>query len=211
MNTHQPEPAEPETKITKPEPGLRRDLLEGIFSWLILPITIVAVVNFFVIQTFHVVGGSMVPTLQNSDYLIINKLGPTKAMAAGVVSQNKTAYTPKRNEIIVFKYPKDPNLVYVKRVIGLPGDRIVIKDGQVSIYNSSQPEGFDPNTGYLPSGNFTYNDTDMVIPQGTVYVIGDNRSPGGSSDSRDWGVLPVENIIGDVVLRLIPLNGIRSF
>lgn len=174
-----------------------------LLNWFILPIALVLFLHTFVFQAFHVVGSSMTPTLHDSDYLIISKVDNTIAGLQG------KKYLPPRGKIIVFRYPKQPDLIFVKRVIGLPGERVVIRDGAVRVYNQAHPEGFDPDTGYEPTGTQTLIDTDVTVPDNTVFVLGDNRTPGGSSDSRDWGFLPVNDVLGDAVLRLLPLDQVR--
>jgi signal peptidase I len=177
----------------------------GLFGWVIAPFALVLILHFFVFQAYHVVGSSMVNTLHDADYLIISKVNHTLS------SVGHKPYIPKREQIIVFHYPKDPSLVFVKRVIGLPGERVAIKDGQVRVYNSQNPNGFDPNTGYEPAGTSTLIDTDVIVPPDNVFVLGDNRTPNGSSDSRDWGFLPANDIIGNAVARLLPLDQARIF
>ncbi len=143
-------------------------------SWFIIPIGMVLILHFFVFSAYHVVGTSMTPTLQNSDYLIISKLANT---GATVTHQ---PYIPKRQEIIVFHYPKQPTLDFVKRVTAIPGDRIVVKNCQVTVYTKEHPEGTHPDTSHATNGTCTEGEIDTVIPDGTVYVLGDNRLPGGS-------------------------------
>ena len=179
-------------------------------SWILVPAALIFVLHFYVFSAYHVVGSSMVPTLHDSDYLIISKVERT-----GSVIQGKK-YIPDRNEIIVFHYPKQPTLDFVKRVIGLPGDRVVIKDGKVTVYNSENPNGFNPDSNHKIEGNYTLagfseETLDVVVPEGNVFVLGDNRTPNGSSDSREWGMLPSEDIVGNVVLRLYPFNSIQTF
>jgi signal peptidase I len=126
-----------------------------------------------------------------------------KPSSSAYVGQNKQ-YIPARGEIIVFRYPKDPTKVFVKRVIGLPGDRIVIKNGSVTVFNKANPNGFNPDTKYEKSDTTTLIDTDEVVQAGNLFVMGDNRTPSGSYDSREWGELPSSYIIGHAVLRLAP-------
>lgn len=152
----------------------------------------------------------MVPTLQNSDYLIISRIGNTQSLITG------KNYYPERGRIIVFHYPKNPTLDFVKRVVGLPGDRVTIKNGTVTVYNSEHPSGYQPDVSHQTNGTYTQGDSadnpvDLVVPDGNVFVLGDNRTPEGSSDSREWGFLPTKDIVGDVVLRLFPFDQIRSF
>lgn len=175
----------------------------------------VLILHFFVFQAYHVVGTSMVSTLHQTDYLIISKVDYTKALIERDLLHKNTPYIPGRNQIIVFHYPKQPDLIFVKRVIALPGEHIVIRGGQVTVYNKQHPGGFDPNS--LPGGGYeqrtqtTLGDVDEVVPSDSVFVLGDNRTPGGSFDSRDWGDLPSSYIIGNAVLRLLPLDQVKTF
>ena len=185
-----------------------KTVLGAIFSWLIFPAAVVLILHFFVFQAFHVLGTSMVPTLHETDYLIISKIGTTETSLKKLFGINAT-YLPARGQVIVFHYPQDPSKVFVKRVVGLPGDRIIVKNGNVSVINSDHPNGFNPDTSYEPEGTTTLIDTDEVVRPGNLFVMGDNRTPGGSFDSREWGELPSSYIIGHAVLRLLPLDQVR--
>ena len=180
-------------------------LFAAAFSWVVFPLLIVLVLHNFVFQAYHVVGTSMSSTLQPSDYLIISKVGYSKAWVERSFKRD-TKYIPARGEIIVFHYPRDPTEVFVKRVVGLPGDHIVIKDGKVTIFSKDKPNGFNPDTKYEKSETQTLIETDETIAAGSVFVMGDNRTPGGSFDSREWGQLESSYIIGNAVLRLLPLD-----
>jgi signal peptidase I len=182
----------------------------AIFSWIIFPIAVVLILHNFVFQAYHVLGSSMVPTLHETDYLIISKVDNSLNMIQRAFGQNST-YIPARGQIIVFHYPKNPTQVFVKRVIGLPGDRVVIKNGQVTVFNKANPNGFSPDTKYESKDTATSIDTDEVVQDGNVFVLGDNRTPGGSYDSREWGELPSSYIVGNAVLRLLPLDQVRIF
>jgi signal peptidase I len=183
-------------------------VMGAIFSWIIFPVAVVLILHNFVFQAYHVLGTSMVPTLHETDYLIISKVGYTQALVEHMFHKN-TQYIPGRGQIIVFRYPKDPSKVFVKRVVGLPGDRIVIKNGTVTIYNKEHSAGFNPDTSYEKTDTTTLIDTDEVVQDGNLFVMGDNRTPSGSYDSREWGELPSSYIIGHAVLRLLPLDQIR--
>jgi signal peptidase I len=206
---------QPESNTQQPETSQLSNIASGfasvfaaIFSWIIFPIAVVLILHNFVFQAYHVLGTSMFPTLHNTDYLIVSKLGYTETLVERALGEN-VDYIPKRGEIIVFHYPKDPTKIFVKRVVGLPGDHIVIKDGTVTVYDPQHPNGFNPDASYEPSGTQTLIDTDVVVQPGELFVMGDNRTPGGSFDSREWGQLPSSYIIGNVVLRLLPLDQIR--
>lgn len=159
----------------------------------------------FVFQSYEVDGPSMQNTLHNQDRLIVLKLPKTIARIS------KHPYIPKRYDIIVFTRSElsfgsssasDKQLI--KRVIGLPGERVVINGGHVTIYNQSHPGGFNPdaNTNYQDNVANTQGDIDLTVPANQVFVMGDNR--GNSLDSRYFGTVPSSDIVGQLVLRLWP-------
>ena len=187
-----------------------RAIFGGIFSWILFPVAIVLILHFFVFQAYHVLGTSMVGTLHDGDYLIISKVSYTEALIGRAFGENKK-YIPKRGQVIVFHYPKDPTKIFVKRVVALPGERVVVKNGAVTVFNAANPNGFNPDVKYEAPSTATLIDTDETVEVGNVFVLGDNRTPGGSYDSREWGELPSSYIIGDVVLRLLPLDQIKIF
>lgn len=177
-----------------------------ILNWIIIPVAIVFVLHNFVFQAFHVVGSSMIPTLHDADYLIVSKIGKT---ISGV---GHKAYIPNRYQVVVFHYPKDPSLIFVKRVIGLPGEHVVVKDGQVRVYNQANPQGLNPDTQtYQRAADTTQGSFDDIVPADSIFVLGDNRTPSGSFDSRDWGFLPSSYIVGTASVRLLPLDQFRFF
>jgi signal peptidase I len=182
-----------------------------LFSWIIFPVVAVLILHFFVFSAYHVVGTSMSNTLHPTDYLIISKVSSTEALIQRDILHHNVLYVPKRDQIIVFHYPGDPTEIFVKRVIGLPGDHVIVKGGSVTIINSAHPKGFDPNTGYEATNTATLGNVDEIVPAGNVFVLGDNRTEGGSFDSRDWGNLPSSYIIGNAVLRLWPLTSVKLF
>jgi signal peptidase I len=188
-------------------------VLGGIFSWIIFPLLVVLILHNFVFQAYHVLGTSMNPTLQQTDYLIISKVDSSGNMIHRIFG-GKNTYIPNRGQIIVFHYPKDPSEIFVKRVIGQPGDRVVIKNGSVTVFNAAHPSGYNPDSKYEPTGTVTLSNTesgvlDETVQPGNVFVMGDNRTPGGSYDSREWGELPSSYIIGNAVLRLLPLDAVK--
>lgn len=203
---------QPASEPEEPEKGgsLVKVILLGILNWIIVPVAIVFILHNFVFQAFHVIGSSMVPTLHETDYLIISKVGATESSIERSLGKNDP-YIPKRSEIIVFHYPKDPTLIFVKRVIGLPGERVVVKNGSVTIFNGTHPDGFNPDAGTVRTQYPSLGDIDEVVPASNIFVMGDNRTPNGSYDSRDWGFLPTNYIIGNAELRLLPVDKATVF
>ncbi len=151
-----------------------------------------------VIEPFVVIGASMDPTFSTGQFLLVDRL--TYDFKA-----------PQRNDVIVFKYPGDPSQDYIKRIIGLPGETVIIKDGAVSIEApqaggaaSSTPVALDEP--YIETSHASHDDLTVTLDAGQYFVMGDNRAE--SSDSRSWGPLPAANIIGRPLVRLTPLNEI---
>ncbi len=169
----------------------------GSFLWELIRIIIVAFVlmvgfRIFVAEPFVVSGSSMVPNFHNKEYLVIDKV-------------TYRFGEPERGDVIVFKYPKDTSQYFIKRIIGLPGERVQIDDGKVVIFNSEHPDGITITEPYLPGNDATFGKTDIVsLGSGEYYVLGDNRL--ASSDSRVWGVLPERNIVGRAWLRAFPIS-----
>lgn len=162
----------------------------------------------FVFQSYVVDGSSMEPTLQNGNRVFILKLPKTIDNLRG------KEFVPTRHEIIVFKKPSDTETQLIKRVIGLPGDRVVVRDGKITIYNADNPGGFDPdaNTDYGSTLEYTVGNVDIVVGENEMFVCGDNRAPGGSLDSRSGlGLVPVQNIVGRLWIRYWPMSEFKVF
>ncbi len=165
----------------------------------------------FVFQTYVVDGPSMEPTLSNNDRLIVQKLGRTWARITN------ESYIPDRGSIIVFEkhglyeYGTSQNKQLIKRVIGLPGDRVVVRDGVLTIYNDENPQGFRPDQtlDYGDSIRSTNGNVDIVVGEGELFVAGDNRS--NSYDSRSFGTIDADNVIGELKLRILPLDKATAF
>ena len=167
----------------------------------------------FVFQSYQVDGPSMETTLQNGDRLIIWKVDRTIARISG------NNYIPNRGDIIVFvergfASPDGSTKQLIKRVIGLPGDRVVVKDGTVTVYNKENPDGFSPDET-LPYGedvDLSINPSDEAdenIGPGQLWVMGDNRD--NSLDSRAFGPIEAHNIVGKLVLRIFPVSNAKAF
>lgn len=187
------------------QPSAVLGVLKTIFSWLVLPALIVLFLHSFVFQAFYVSGSSMNPDFQDGDYLIIDKVGFTLSSLKATVGLD-TSLDLKRGDVLVFRYPNSPSTFFIKRLIGLPGDRVVVKDGKVIIYNNEHPDGLKLEEPYTDQSLVTQGDIDEVVEKGKYFVMGDNRAPNGSFDSREWGQLPREDIVGVATARLLPIN-----
>jgi len=156
----------------------------------------VFLVRTFLIQPFLVNGGSMLPNFENGDYLLVDEL----------------AYRfrqPFRGEVVVFRYPQNESVYFIKRIIGLPGETIQIKNGKVIIIPAGQSEGYALSEKYLPPRLITGGNAEYKIDPDQYLVLGDNRSY--SFDSRSWGPLNEKEIVGVVRLRLWPFQGLKVF
>jgi len=163
--------------------------------WEIVEVVLIAGITVFVIRTyvvqpFLVSGQSMEPNFQGGNYLLIDEV-------------SYRLEDPSRGDVVVFRYPGDEKTFYIKRIIGLPGDEVVVSGGQVMINGKLQDED------YLPNDIRTVGNVNKKLGPEEYFVMGDNRDY--SFDSRQWGVLPQKNIIGVVRLRLFPLNKIQIY
>ncbi len=152
-------------------------------------------VRILIFQPFFVDGVSMESTIEPSDYLIINQISYRFGQ-------------PKRGDIVVFHAPPEPNQNYIKRVIGLPGETVSLRGGGVYITNANHPGGEKINEPYIAQGIKTLPEsesTTWTLAKNEYFVLGDNREPGKSSDSRAWGVVTRDKIIGKAWLRAYPL------
>ncbi|MEI6378882.1 MAG: signal peptidase I [Candidatus Falkowbacteria bacterium] len=163
----------------------------------IIALAIILPIRYFLVEPFYVKGASMEPNFHDHEYLIIDRL-------------NYRMNEPQRGDVVVFRYPYNPQEYYIKRVIGLPGESVEVKDGAIYVYNSAHPEGFKLPEGYLPKGlestpiNPQFTRTDLKENQ--YYMMGDNRV--ASQDSRVFGPVDKSFLIGRVVFRGLPFDKI---
>ncbi len=168
----------------------------GSFVWELIRIFILALIvivplRIFVAEPFIVSGSSMRPNFHDREYLIIDKL-------------SYRFHEPARGDVIVFKYPKDPSQYFIKRIIALPGEKVRVDQGHVIVLNTSHPNGEVLDEAYLPNQSVTFGNAETVtLGSREFFVLGDNRL--ASSDSRVWGILPQDNIVGKVWLRAFPV------
>ena len=171
-----------------------KGLLKDLFTLALLIILVVIPIRMFVVSPFVVDGESMHPTFENLDYLIVDEL----------VYLFKA---PARGDVIVFRYPGNPKIFYIKRIIGLPGETVSINQGEVAIKTGSG-EMMSLSEPYIVNEDVTYT-KNVMLNQDEYFVMGDNRP--NSSDSRVWGTLPAKDIMGRVDIRLLPITNAVLF
>lgn len=174
-----------------------------LFVWEIVKVVVISLaiilpVRYYLIQPFYVKGASMDPNFHDGQYLIIDEI-------------SYRFKAPERGQVIVFRYPRDPQEYFIKRVIGLPGETVQVVDGKVKIFNAAHPDGFLLDESYIPSGVLTANDgfSKLVIGSDQYFVLGDNRT--ASKDSRYFGAVNKTFVIGKILFRGWPFNQIALF
>ncbi len=180
-----------------------------------LALVIIVPIRLFLFQPFFVEGSSMRPNFTDGDYLIVNEIG-YKTTALNISGRNiftvKSFRNLKRDDVVVFRYPRDPSKFFIKRIIGLPGETVKIKNGFVYICNNAHPEGIKlDEKSYLSNKVKTVDrgkDT-FILKNNEYFVLGDNRN--GSSDSRVWGPVKKKYIVGKVIIRAWPINNFKVF
>lgn len=150
---------------------------------------IFALLYLFVAQPHKVSGSSMFPYLHDGDYILTDKI-------------TYRLRTPQKGDIIVFKNPRDESQDFVKRIIGIPGDVVEINNGQVLVNNQKINEPYLPPDLATLGGNFLPEGQDYLVENNHYFVLGDNRNH--SSDSREWGTITKEEIIGKAFFRYFP-------
>lgn len=186
---------EPPTDASQPEnTAVERTEhpLTEIVRFSIIAILIVIPIRLFIAQPFIVSGASMDETFHSGEYLIVDQV-------------SYYFEQPARGDVVIFRYPRDPSKFFIKRVIGVPGDTITIENSQVTITNEEYPEGFTLDEPYIKSMAPAPTMTETLGDR-EYFVMGDNRDQ--SSDSRAWGVLQEERIVGRALMRLFPPNEI---
>lgn len=200
----------PETQNTTenlaPKQSKTKAVIKEIITFIIIAVCIVLPFRIYIAEPYLVDGRSMDPTFETSDYLIVDKL-------------SYKFHEPKRNTVVVFKYPysldrniidkifglpEKPNRSFIKRIIGLPGETVVQEGNEVTIINSENPEGFKIDQSYVvheQPGNFK-----ITLANDEYFVMGDNRAE--SLDSRSWGPLNKKYISGKPIVRLLPVSKI---
>lgn len=172
----------------------RENFWKEFFSFLFIALAIALPFRYFIAQPFIVSGSSMEPTFLDKQYLIVDEI-------------TYRFQPPQRGDVVIFKYPLDTSKYFIKRIIGLPGEHVVVEGSRVTIFNKEKPDGIvleEPYVAY-PSdktANYTLKDDEY-------FTMGDNRDK--SLDSRYWGPMPKKDLVGRAIFRLFPPSKIGVF
>lgn len=172
----------------EPKNNIRKEIFEWIKS-IAFAVVVAILIKTFLFNTTYVLGYSMYPTLHERDRLFTNKI-------VYKISE------PKRGDIVVLKAPDDPDKDYIKRVIGVAGDIVEIRDGKVYINGEQYKEDYITEDAYT----YSYEDSSWRVEEGYVFVLGDNRNKGASKDSRILGLIPISTIKGKATHRYFPFD-----
>ncbi len=181
--------AQERTPETNPRPK-QENFLAEIFRFAVIALVIVIPFRMFIAQPFIVSGASMSPTFETGQYLIIDQ-----------VSYRFDA--PHRGDVVIFRFPEDTTKFFIKRIIGLPGEKIEIQGTDVVITPPSG-EPFRLDEPYVAAANGKNDFLTHTLGEAEYFVMGDNRS--ASSDSRVWGPVPARNVVGRAFVRLLPVD-----
>lgn len=153
--------------------------------------SIFIVLYLFILQPNQIKGASMEPSFYTNEYILTSKI-------------TYKFRSPKKGDVIVFKSPKNPDIEYIKRVIGLPGDKITVKENEVYVNDQIVNENYIAAKTNLWEGGFLKENTPVIVPQDELFVMGDNRPR--SSDSREFGPINSSSIVGVVFYRYFPAD-----
>lgn len=194
----------------------RKENIRGIVATVAILIAaplIALFITSFVFQSYEVFGPSMQNTLQSADRLIVLKFPKSWA------NLTKSTYIPNRGEIIIFNRQEiqfggeNDSRQLIKRVVGLPGERVVVNEGTVKVFNSENPNGFQPDKtgGYQDTAlvDDTTGNVDLTVSEGEVFVMGDHRA--NSLDSRSFGTVNNKDIVGRAIYRFLPISAMNRF
>lgn len=173
---------------------LLKRAVAAIFNFLqgiVVVLAIMVMIYLFIMSPQEIKGASMDPNFHNGEYILTNKL----------IFKLKE---PRRGNVVIFKSPKNPEIDYIKRIIGLPGDTVSLRDNQFYINGIPLKESYIGSDVHLFGGSFLQEDAEIIVPSGMYFVVGDNRPH--SSDSREFGPVPIEDFIGQAFFRYWPAS-----
>ena len=163
------------------------DFLKGI----VVILAIMVMIYLFIMSPQEINGASMEPNFQNGQYILTNKV-------------EYKLRSPNRGDVVIFKSPRNKDVDYIKRIIGKPGDRVMLKEGTFYVNGTKVEESYLASGTYISQGSFLREGSEIIVPKGQYFLVGDNR--GHSSDSREFGTIPLEDFIGRAFLRYWPFS-----
>ena len=169
---------------------LKSNIIE-LIEFVAIVAAILMTIRVFAAEPHRVSGSSMIPNFHDGDYIITNKLA-------------KSSSSLQRGEVIILENPSDKNQVFIKRVVGLPGEKVKLLNGKVYLNNEALEEKYLPEDLSSPGESFLKEGEEVIVPENNYFVMGDNRS--NSSDSREWGFLQKDLVVGQALLRYWPVN-----
>lgn len=191
---------EPDIAKNPVEKGKSGSFLSGVLEWakvIVLALLISMPIRIFIAEPFIVSGASMDPTFATGQFLIVDRL-------------TYRLDKPSRGDVVVFQYPNDPSTYFIKRIVGLPGETIKIADGIISVTDLSvSEEATILEEPYIDSSHRSHEDLLAILGPNEYFVMGDNRKE--SSDSRTWGPLDEQRIVGRPIMRLFPVSKLSIF
>lgn len=172
------------------------DYVFELIQVVVISLAIILPIRYFLIQPFYVKGASMEPSFIDHEYLIIDEI-------------SYRFREPERGEIVIFRYPADPRQYFIKRIVGLPGEKVKVSGGKITIYNNEHPDGLVIDEPYLERGIYTSGERVHELDTAEYFVLGDNRN--SSLDSRIFGPLARRYIVGRAWLRGWPPDRLAVF
>lgn len=194
MNTEQPS-TDPIENSAAPATHTEEHPFAEIVRFAIIALIIVVPIRMFIAQPFIVSGASMNNTFEDGQYLIVDQL-------------TYHLESPQRGDVAIFKYPNDPSKYFIKRIVGVPGDTVTVEGNTVTIQNETYPEGHVLHEPYVRIMEEP-NSVTEILSDKEYFVMGDNRDY--SSDSRMWGILHEDKIVGRALVRLFPIHTLETF
>lgn len=180
----------PENNLTE------KNSFKEIIKFIIIALLIIIPIRTYIVQPFIVSGASMDPTFATGQYLIVDQL-------------TYHLNNPRRGDVVIMKYPKNPKVYFIKRIIGLPGETLIMNTGKVTIKNNDYPDGLALDETYITKDHRTSDTFEIKLSPTEYFVMGDNRPE--SSDSRTWGPLDSKYLVGRPVIRLLPFSKLSIF
>lgn len=193
-NDHK-QPEDTNMPYSTPQPEKKESFLGEIFKFALIALVIVLPFRFYVAQPFIVNGASMSPTFETGQYLIVDQI-------------SYRFHEPARGDVIIFKFPEDTSKFFIKRVIGLPNETVELRGTDV-IVRDSEGDQIRIDEPYLLSANLKEDFLTITLGEHEYFVMGDNRA--ASSDSRIWGAVPENLIVGRAFVRLLPLSDVSLY